>query len=192
MSTSRARAVVEALPEPVEPMPEPVPGLAKARAAVLDLREVELGLTLDIQRAEHDRREAEARRRRLMSAVSRGEDIDPSAIAEADAQIAEAEARIAMKQEALPEAGAATKRAERLVAAVLREELRRRAPLLRAAAAEAERRWLAAQREFNDLDVLASEVQRAAANSATDAATLEAMLERSARFASTAPEKAAV
>jgi hypothetical protein len=85
----------------------------------------------------------------------------------------------------LPEAEAATKRAGKLLVAMLREELRRRVPLIRAAADAEMAWWPDAQRRFGDSDVLWSEAQRAAAYGTATAADFERMPTRTAEFAGT-------
>ena len=159
-----------------------VPGLAEAKAALAVRRECELDIALGIHREQQARREAEGERRRLMSALARGEDVPPAAFEAADAAIADGEARVAHRQEALPEAEAETKRAEKVMAAVMREELRRRVPRVEAAAREAKERWITAQVAFGRLDVLRADSDRAA-RAAHSAADLDAVLARTAEFA---------
>jgi hypothetical protein len=174
---------VLAVPDEPAVAAEPIPGLAEARLAVAKAQELEADLALDVQRAAQAARESEARRSKLLAAIARGGDVSPSAIEAEDEAIRDAVGRIALRQEALPIAEAATKAAERHVTEVLRAELRRRAPLVKRAAEEALAVYQAAQARFSDLDVLQSEAARTAANSATPAAALQALLDRTAEFA---------
>ena len=66
---------------------------------------------------------------------------------------------------------------------VLRAELRRRFPLAQSAAQAAMVRWQEAQAEFGRLDVLASELQRAATNVASRPEDLQPLMARSADVA---------
>jgi len=153
-----ARAVAAAVPLAVT-----VPGEVETRAAIEAARAREADIALRIQAAELSRREALDARAELVARIATGSALPASGIAAATAAIAGAEETIALLQDALRQAEAATKQADRKLGEVLRTELRRRHPLLRAAADTALAAFLQHREAHSRLDVLAADVQRAAA-----------------------------
>ncbi len=140
-------------------------------------------LLLNIQRSEQARREAVVAREKIVRRIAAGEPATPAELAAATDVIAGAEAATAMYQEAIAESEAAIKSAERRVAAVLRKELSRRWPLVRAVAQAAHRRRAQAQVELGDLEVLATDLRIAANDQTNRPADLKVVLARSADFA---------
>jgi len=170
--------------------PDAIPGAAEARAALDAARQREDDLHLRLQAAEQARRDAASARAALVARIAAGEAPPASAAAAAAAAVADAEAGVAVLQDALRGAGEATTRARYKISAVLRAELRRRHPMARAAADAAEARRVEAEGEFGRLDVLASELARAAGDGSMDVADVEFFLDQSAELAALAGQGA--
>ncbi len=164
---------------PAAPLAVTVPGEAEARAAIEAARAREADIALRIQAASTARQAAAAERSALVARIAAGEALPSAAIGSASAAVAGAEESVSLLQDALRQAEATTKRAGRQLADALRAELRRRHPLLRAAADTALKALLQHQEAHGRLDVLASDVQRAASGD-KPIADLEFMLAQSA------------
>jgi hypothetical protein len=170
--------------------PDAIPGAAEARAALDATRQCEDDLHLRLQAAEQARRDAVAARAALVAKIAAGDASPASAAATAAGAVADAEAGVALLQDALRGAGEATKRAQYKISAVFRAELRRRYPMARAAADAADAKRVEALAEFGRWDVLASELARAAGDASLDAADVEFFLDQSAELAASAGQGA--
>ena len=162
-------------------MPERFPGEAAARAAIEAARRREAELALLIQSAELRRREAVEARAAVVRRLASGEDVSATALSQATTAIGAAEERVAILQDALRDAEAATKRAEAEMDRLKRAELVRRAPLMKAEGAEMRRRGEDDTRRGWDLDLLASDLLRVNAKRSEEL-DLDGLLARSDRY----------
>jgi len=163
--------------------PDAIPGAAEARAALQAARQREDDLHLRLQAAEQARWDAALARADLVARIAAGGASPASAASAAVAAEVDAQAGVAVLQDALRGAGEATKRLQYKVSAVLRAELRRRYPMARAAADAADAKRVEALAEFGRWDVLASELARAAGDGSMDVADVEFFLDQSADLA---------
>jgi hypothetical protein len=177
----------EAAVEP--PRPEAVPGLEAARRAFIDAQQHEADLARGLPSIEREGAMAAAAIERVAWRVKvhGGPALaaDAEERAAAEAVIAGVPGRVAIQQDAIRQAEAETKAAERHLAGVMRAEAKRRAPFVKAEADAALARSLADRARHNRLDVLASALLRVETTGRTvDAA--EDLLRHSEEFAASA------
>ena len=160
-----------------------VEGAAEAWAELEAAERREAELTRRTQDSEAERERAVEARADVVARLAAGEDVSAHVLAGTAVDVGAAEQRTGVLQDALREARVARDRAEKLIASVYRAECRRRAPIVRAAAAKAKAAADAARVHHAQLERLSSDLLLAGGNSATPQAVTERLLQGSAEFA---------